>query len=65
MKEKFNVEIVYEDESSFDFDVELEGSCFEITDHLKLIARGTLMASSAVKATVYNDEGFDVCGFMK
>lgn len=65
MGTKFNVEIIYDDESSFNFDVELEGSWNEIKGALMMITRGTLMASTAVKAVAYNDEGFDVCSYTK
>lgn len=65
MGTKFNVEIIYEDESSFNFDVELEGSWNTIQSELMMITRGTLMASTAVKAVAYNDEGFDVCSYIR
>lgn len=65
MGTKFNVEIIYEDESSFNFDVELEGSWRVIESELMMITRGTLMATTAKKAVAYNDEGFDVCSYIQ
>lgn len=60
------VEIEYDDESSFSFDVILHS----ITERAKvveimMITRGTLMASSGVKATAYNSEGFEICSYIR
>ena len=60
------VEIEYDDESSFSFDVILHS----ITDSAKvaeiqMITRGTLMASSGAKATAYNDQGFTICAYIR
>lgn len=30
-----------------------------------MITRGTLMASTAYKATAYDEEGFDICSYVK
>lgn len=65
MEQKFYVELVYNDESEMHFDVLLEGNEHEIKATLMMITRGTLMASSAVRATAYNDQGFDVCAYQK
>lgn len=60
------VEIEYEDESSFSFDV----IPHSIKDSAKvaeimMITRGTLMASNGVKATAYNDQGFEICAYTR
>lgn len=60
MKKTFYVEIIYKDESEWHFDAVLEGSECDIMANLMMITRGTLMASMAVRATAYNDQGFDV-----
>lgn len=65
MEKKFFVEVVYNDESSFSFDVIIEGSDSDVKANLMMITRGTLMASSASKATAYNYEGFTICSYMK
>lgn len=62
---KFYVELVYNDDSETHFDVILEGSDHEIKATLMMITRGTLMASSAARATAYNDQGFDICAYQK
>lgn len=65
MEKKFHVELVYNDESEMHFDVLLEGKEHEYMATLMMITRGTLMASSAVRATAYDDQGFDVCAYQK
>lgn len=62
---KVFVEIEYEDESSFSFDVVSHSdSEHEIIADIKMITRGTLMASRAIKATAYNHEGFEICSYI-
>lgn len=60
------IEIEYDDKSSFSFDVILHA----ITDRAKvaeiqMITRGTLMASSGARATAYNDQGFEICAYIR
>ena len=62
---RFSVEIEYSDESSFFFDVILEGEPHQYMAHLQMIARGTLMASNARKAIAYNEEGFYVVSYIR
>ena len=64
MKE-FTVELVYGDDSSIFFQVGVDGEEYEYMALLSMITRGTLMASMAKRATCYNDEGFDVCSYVK
>lgn len=64
MKE-FYVELVYNDDSINHFYVKVEGAEHEYMALISMITRGTLMASSAKSATCYNDEGFDVCSYVK
>lgn len=60
------IEIEYEDETSFSFDVishsESESA---IVDEIMMITSGTLMASSGIKGTAYNEEGFPICSYVK
>lgn len=65
MKQKFYVEFVYRDGSERHFEVLLEGREHEIMADLLMITRGTLMACSGIRATAYNDQGFDVCSYQK
>lgn len=62
---RFFIELVYNDDSTNEFYVEVEGEEHEYMALLSMITRGTLMASSAKSATCYNDEGFDVCSYVK
>lgn len=65
MKNRFFIELTYSDGSEFGFDVEIDGSPSDVAAHLMMITRGTLMASMASRAICYNDEGFDVCSYIK
>ena len=65
MEKKFHVELVYDDGSEMHFDVLLDESERPFSATLMMITRGTLMASMAVRATAYNDQGFDVCSYQK
>lgn len=65
MKHRFFIEVIYDDNSQFDFHVELEGEEHEWHATLNMITRGTLMASIATKATAYNEEGFEVVSYIQ
>ena len=62
---EYDIHIQYEDESGYFFKVTLEGTANEIYGELCQITRGTLMASNAQRAVAYNNEGFDVCSYIK
>lgn len=61
----FYVELVYYDDSTKEFYIKVEGAEHEYMALLSMITRGTLMASCARIATCYNDEGFEVCSYVK
>lgn len=63
-KYTFTIEIEYSDESNFMFDVILTGPEYEIEAELMKITRGTLMVSSAYKATAYRQDGFPVLSYI-
>lgn len=68
MKEKkynFYVECVYDDETEFHFNVEIEGTESSVMAHLMMITRGTLKASSATTSTAYKEDGFPVVSYRK
>lgn len=63
---KVFVEIVYNDGTSFSFDVILHSDRESaLNAEIMMITRGTLMASSAQHATAYNYEGFPICSYRK
>lgn len=64
MKQKVFIEIEYDDKSSFSFNVEIEGKEHEILANIMQITRGTLMASSATKATAYREDGYPICAYV-
>ena len=59
------IEINYEDGTGFHFNVEVEGKEYEKVATIQMITRGTLMASSGIRAVAYNEEGFDICSYIK
>lgn len=64
-KDKVYVEIQYDDDTEFHFDVEVEGKECEKVATIQMITRGTLMASSGTRAVAYNEEGFEICAYKK
>lgn len=64
-KDTVYIEIQYKDETEFHFNVEVEGKESEKLAIILMITRGTLMASNGVKAVAYNEEGFDICSYIK
>ena len=65
VKDTVYIEIQYEDESEFHFNVEVEGKRSNKLAIIQMITRGTLMASNGVKAAAYNEEGFDICSYIQ
>lgn len=64
-KHKFTIELTWNDDSNTYFDVTLEGEEHQYMALLMWITRGTLMASSAIKCVAYNEDGFDVCSYVR
>lgn len=62
---KASVCLEYKDESEVWFDFESSEPDRNAKATLMMVCRGTLMASSAVRCTAYNDEGFDLCAYCK
>lgn len=64
-KYHFTVELIWSDDSSVSFEVNLEGSEHKVMGTLMWITRGSLMASNACRSTAYRDDGFDVVSYVK
>lgn len=62
---KASICLEYKDESEVWFDFKSWDEDKDAKATLMMVCRGTLMASSAVKITAYNDEGFDICSYVK
>ena len=62
---KASVCLEYNDESEVWFDFESSESEHNAKATLLMVCRGTLMASSAKRIVAYNDEGFDICSYVK
>lgn len=62
---KATIFLTYNDDSEVCFTYECEEDKSHALATLMMVCRGTLMASSAVKVTAYNDDGFDLCSYTK
>lgn len=63
---KVFIEIEYKDESSFHFDVIPHDNFGNAAKaEIMMITRGTLMASGGIKATAYNEDGFEICSYIQ
>lgn len=52
--------LYYHDETEISFEVITNDSAL-----VMMITRGTLMASIANRATAYDEEGFEICSYIK
>lgn len=57
---RWHISIEYSEQKERNFVVITEGSNEEAEAILTIITRGAIMATSAKRATAYNEEGFDV-----
>lgn len=64
-KKIFTLVLEYKDESEAQIEIIAEGEEHEYMAMLSMICRGTLMASNAIRSTIFNDEGFDVYCYIK
>lgn len=64
-KYHFYVVVIYDDNTEFGFDVNIEGKDYEVLANIHMITRGTLMASSAKYAYAYKDDGFEACAYRR
>lgn len=62
---KASVCLEYNDGSEVFFDFECSESDRLALATLYMVCRGTLTASSASRIVAYNDEGFDICSYVK
>lgn len=62
---KATICLEYNDSSEVFFDFESSDPDHDALGTLKMVCRGTLMASSASRIVAYNDEGFDICSYIK
>lgn len=65
MKRKFVLELEWNDGSNAYADISLEGADHEVMAMLMWISRGSLMASSATRSIIWNNEGFEVCAYQR
>lgn len=62
---KATVCLTYSDDSEVFFNFECDDTITNARATLMMVCRGALMASSACRITAYNDEGFDICSYIK
>lgn len=65
MKYKGTLNLEWADGSECFAEVSVEGEPHEVTGVMIWICRGSLMASGAEFATMWNEEGFEICKYCK
>lgn len=62
---KATIFLEYNDSSEVSFEFKSWDPDHDALATLYMVCRGTLMASSASRIVAYNDEGFDICSYVK
>ena len=62
---KATIFLTYQDDSEVCFTYECYEERTDALATLMMVCRGTLMASSAIKVTAYNEDGFNICSYTK
>lgn len=62
---KAEVFIEYENGTEWNFSIKTRSKRAKAIAEINMITRGTLMVSTAVRATAYDEEGFDICAYVK
>lgn len=62
---KATIFLIYRDDSEVCFTYECDEERTNALATLMMVCRGALMASSAIKVTAYNEDGFDICSYTK
>jgi len=62
---KASVNLEYSDGSEVWFDFDCSESVPQALATLMMVCRGVLMASMANRVVAYNEEGFDICSYVK
>jgi hypothetical protein len=62
---KASVCLEYDDDSEVWFDFKSYDLDVDAIATLMMVCRGTLMASMACRVTAYNEDGFDICSYVK
>ena len=62
---KATIFLIYDDDSEVCFEFSCDAPENDAHATLLMVCRGTLMASMAVRVVAYNEEGFDICSYVK
>lgn len=62
---KATIFLTYKDDSEVCFTFECDEDKSQALATLMMVCRGTLMASSAVLITAYDEDGFDICSYTR
>lgn len=62
---KATVFLTYDDDSEVCFEFNCDEDKTWALATLYMVCRGALMVSMAVKCTAYDEDGFDICSYMK
>ena len=57
--------LTYRDDSEVYFTFKCDEDKRKALATLMMVCRGTLMASSGVRITAYDEDGFDICSYIK
>lgn len=62
---KATIFLTYRDESEVCFEFSCDEPYHNALATLLMVCRGALMASMAQRVVAYNEEGFDICSYVK
>lgn len=62
---KATVFLTYKDDSEVSFEFKSYDPDRDALATLMMVCRGALMASIAVKVEAFNEDGFDICSYIK
>lgn len=62
---KATVFLTYSDDSEVCFEFKCDVSDNDALALLMMVCRGSLMASIASRVSAYNEDGFDICSYVK
>lgn len=63
--ENYRVEIIFNDNSKFNFEAKLQGTESDNRALLMMITRGTLLATSAVRGLAFTEQGDNVLNYVR
>lgn len=62
---KATIFLIYDDDSEVCFEFSCDAPENDALATLLMVCRGTLMASMACRIVAYNEDGFDICSYVR